>query len=72
MALASVAFQLLVLGAGLIGMSFGVLLPIVFPGACFGAILAVLIGFFDPNFTVKYMVCVCPFLLCIWALIGTK
>jgi len=37
---------LLVLDAFFVGMSLGVLLPVVFPGACFGISLIMLIGSF--------------------------
>lgn len=44
--LAMVFLYMLALDGGLVGMSLGVLLPSLFPGVCFGALLALLIGCF--------------------------
>ena len=69
---ATAALDFLAYAAAAVGMCFGVLLPLVFPGACFGAILAVLIGFFEPFFTVQYMMYIYPTLVVIGALVGLK
>ena len=47
-------------------------MPKFFPGACFGAALAVLVGFFDQYFAIKYMSYVYPSLVLLGALIGLK
>ena len=44
--LAHVALYLLAINGAMVGFSLGVLLPTLFPGACFGASLALLIGSF--------------------------
>jgi hypothetical protein len=44
--LAMVALWVLSTGAGLVGMSLGVLLPTLLPGICFGVPLALLVGVF--------------------------
>ena len=72
MPLATAALTMLALGAAAIGMCFGVLLPLVFPGACFGAIVAIFIVFFDPFFTIKYMAYVCPLLVGVGGVIGLR
>ena len=72
MPLADVALVILALGSASIGICFGVLMPKFFPGACFGAVLAVLVGFFDPYYTLMYMPYVYPSLVFIGAMIGIK
>lgn len=42
--LAIVALHILSINAALVGMSLGVLLPVIFPGLCFGAAVALLAG----------------------------
>ena len=44
--LAHVALYVLAINASMVGLSLGIMLPTVFPGACFGASLALLIGSF--------------------------
>lgn len=46
MELAHVAMWVLAVDGALVGMSLGVMLPTVFPGVCFGASLALLVGSF--------------------------
>ena len=72
MPLATNALYILAFGSAAIGMSFGVLLPLVFPGITFGLIFAILIGFFAPYVTAKYMLIVYPIAAVIGCLIGIK
>lgn len=46
MKLADVALWVLAIDGSLVGLSLGVMLPTVFPGVCFGASLALLVGSF--------------------------
>lgn len=69
--LATTALYILSYGAAAVGMCFGVLLPLLFPGACFGTILSILVGFFVPSFTAN-IVYVYPVLALLGALAGVK
>ena len=69
MPLATAALNIMSLGAAAVGMCFGVLLPIIFPGACLGTIVTILVGFFVPSLNVSFLY---PIAALIGALIGTK
>lgn len=60
MPLATVALYILAFLAAAVGMCLGVLLPIFFPGLCFGALMAILIGCFIPDITSHEMRILCP------------
>jgi callose synthase len=55
--LAMVALWVLSINATLVGMSLGILLPLIFPGLCFGTTAALLIGIFvNPQNTLYFPV----------------
>lgn len=70
--LAMVALWVLSIGAGLVGMSLGVLLPTVFPGICFGISLSLLVGTFLSYYHVLYLPVVGGGLSLIGILLSTR
>ena len=56
MPLATVALYVLSIGAASVGMCLGVLLPLPFPGICFGASLTVFAAMFISFSSVSFMV----------------
>jgi callose synthase len=70
--LAMVALWVLSIGAGLVGMSLGVLLPTVFPGICFGISLSLLVGTFLSFYHALYLPVVGGVLSLIGMLLSTR
>jgi len=72
MPLATTALYVLTYAAFLVGMCFGVLIPILLPGACLGTIVAVLLGMFFPSTLLPYMNVFSPALAAVGALMSIK
>mmetsp|Transcript_1310 Transcript_1310/g.1888 ORF Transcript_1310/g.1888 Transcript_1310/m.1888 type:complete len:2118 (-) Transcript_1310:113-6466(-) len=72
MSLSMVALHVLAAGAMAVGMCLGVLLPKILPGACFGATLAILSGFFLGEFAQDYMGFLFPLLALFGVLLSSK
>ena len=70
--LAIVALHVLTIGAATVGLCFGVLLPKVLPGACFGASFAILISLFLPYSSFVYAMVLCPALALVGGVISIK